>query len=171
VAAINGSGRALQRGYSLLELGSVAGLLVILSGLLLGYALHYQEQAEKTAVDLTIRNIRSGLRFEVAERMIHGRGREIPELLAGNPVRWLQRPPAGYAGEIGSRETWNIAAGNWFFDVDARELGYVPRLSFRLERDASSDNALRWRVRGTPAAHGGGIEDVSLVSVTPYRWF
>ena len=136
--------------------------------------LYYQELAEKTAVELTILNVRSGMRFAIAEGMIRGSGAKATDMLQANPLGWLEKPPPGYAGEVGSGAVGSLPSGSWFFDSERREFGYLPRLGFHLAIEpagkVAADPAIRWRVRGSRAKNGD-VEDVSLVPVTRYRWF
>src|SRR5436305_622745 len=73
------------------------------------------------------RTRRSGVRFQIADRMIHGREGDLDRALGANPVNWPRRPPPGHAGEVAAARVAALEPGSWFFDVDRRELGYVPR--------------------------------------------
>jgi hypothetical protein len=157
------------RGFSLLEFCVVIAVLVSLVAVLLDRLLYYEELSEKTAVELTLVNIRSGVRYQIADRMVHGRESELEQLLAANPVDWLEKPPPGYAGELAASATASLAAGSWFYDVDNRELGYVPKLDLRLSVEPPGQ-PLRWRTRGVRSKQAI-IEDLSLVAVTRYNWF
>jgi general secretion pathway protein G len=161
--------RAPSRGSRVLELSAVIAVSATLAGVLLERLLYYQELSEKTAVELTLLNIRSGVRQQIADKMIHARESELEQVLEANPVSWLQKPPPGYAGEISSAGAASLAGGSWFYDADRGELGYVPRLDFHLDLEPGA-RSLRWRARGVRSKHGG-IEDLSLVAVTRYSWF
>jgi len=169
-APVRTPGEARCGGFSLLELCVAIAVIASVAGVLLNSLLFYQELAEKTVVDLTLLNMRSGVRFQIADKMIHGRYAELEAVLASNPVNWLGKPPAGYAGELGAGTARSPQPGEWFFDVASRELGYVPRLNAHLSLASAEDRALRWRIRGS-RSKSGEIEDLSLVSVTRYTWF
>ncbi len=161
---------AHRRGFSLLEMCVAIAIISAFAGALLSTALYYQELAEKTTVDLTLLNMRSGVRYQIADKMIQGREAELEQVLGSNPVRWLDQPPPGYVGEIRDEATASLDAGAWFFDTGRRELGYVPRLTLHLSFAQPFEQSLRWRIRGSRSKKGD-IQDLSLVSVTEYRWF
>ena len=168
-----GPARSAQEAFSLLELCVVLAIVAVLGGGWFAALLYEQEVAEKTMVDLTILNLRSGMRFAIAEGMIRGRSGAAADMLQKNPVRWLQKPPPGYAGAVAGQTVASLPAGSWFFDGARRELGYLPRLRFHLTIGSAGEadgQALRWRVRGVRAKNGE-VEDVALVAVTPYQWF
>ena len=167
-APVRTTGEPRCGGFSLLELCVAIAVIASVAGALLNALLFYQELGEKTAVELTLLNMRSGVRFQIADKMLHGRYAELEEVLASNPVNWLEKPPAGYAGELGSDRS--PQPGEWFFDVASRELGYLPRLNAHLSLASAGDRALRWRIRGS-RSKSGEIEALSLVSVTRYTWF
>ncbi len=166
--------RLAQQAFSLFELCVVLALIAALGGGWLAALLYYQELAEKTAVELTVLNVRSGMRFAIADGMINGRGAQAGDILQANPMGWLEKPPPDYAGEIAGSAVASLPEGSWFFDTERREFGYLPRLDFHLTIEAAAggaaERALRWRVRGMRAKNGE-VEDVSLVPVTRYRWF
>jgi general secretion pathway protein G len=163
--------RRPARGFSLLELCAVIAVIVSLAALLLDRLLYYQELSEKTAVDLTLLNIRSGVRHQLADKMIRGRETELEQVLLANPVNWLERPPAGYTGEVAASRVRSLQPGSWFYDVERRELGYVPKLDSHLAFvESEAQGTLRWHIRGVRSKNGG-VEDLSLVAVTRYSWF
>lgn len=166
---------ACQRGSGWLEFAVVAVVLAIMLGLLLQRVVEYQEQAEKAAVELTIRNLRSALRWEVGQRMIHGRGEDIAQLAGANPIAWLQRPPPGYVGESVVPAAAQIEAGSWYFDIAARELAYLPRFRSHLKTAANSTAELRWRLHALKNVPGADVNpavtEIVLVETMPYRWF
>jgi len=167
--AVGASVRRQKLGLTLLEFAIWAAIVAVLSGLFLGAVLYYEELGEKTEVELTILNIRSGLRYQVAERMFRGRMNELAALSTANPVQWLERPPADYEGERRDAQDGSIGKGRWYFDIDGRELRYRPRLRDHLSPEAKF---LRWRV---VPIYGSGkrraVESLALVNVEPYRWF
>jgi len=159
-----------SRAFSLLETCAAIALLGTFAAALLATLLYYQELGEKTTVEMTLLNVRSGIRFEIADKMIHGRTAELDRVLDSNPVNWLESAPPGYVGELKDEEIGRVNPGEWFYDTTRRQLGYVPKQALHLNLESSGDHALRWRIRGVRSARGD-VEDLSLVSVTPYTWF
>lgn len=167
--------RACQRGSGWFEFAAVAVVLAILVGLLLQRVIEYQEQAEKTAVELTIRNLRSGLRWEIGQRMIHGSGADIARLAGANPIAWLERPPPGYLGERVGPAGTQIEAGNWYFDRASGELAYLPRFRNHLASKGNGAGELRWRLQALKNVPGADVNpavtEIVLVETEHYRWF
>ena len=162
--------KSRRRGFSLLELCVAIALITFLAGVLLTAMLYYQELAEKTAGELTLLNMRSGVRYQIADKMIHGREAELEQMLSSNPVNWLEQPPPGYVGEVAGEASASLGPGDWFFDTERRELGYVPNLSLHLSFASPAEHSLRWRIRGARSKRGD-VQDLSLVSVNAYNWF
>jgi hypothetical protein len=136
-----------QTGLSWVEFAVVASVLGVLAGSLLTALLYYEELAEATVVQLTIQNIRSGLRYQIADRLVAGRTPEIGQLLRANPVSWLERSPDGYVGIVRTASVPSLPAGSWFYDIDRGEIGYVPKLSFHLVTEPEGRAILRWRMQ------------------------
>jgi general secretion pathway protein G len=162
-----------QAGITWIEFSVVASVLAVVAASLLTRLLYYEELAEATVVQMTIQNIRSGLRYQVADRLVAGRTPEIAQLLGANPVSWLERPPDGYVGMVRTGSIRSLPAGSWFHDIDRGEIGYVPKLSFHLEiaPDAEGRAILRWRMQALRSASPWETEGLTLAPVSPYRWF
>ena len=166
-------GQVRQTGLTWLEFSVVASVLAVLAGSLLTALLYYEELAEATVVQLTIRNIRSGLRYQIADRLVAGRTAEIGQLLRDNPLSWLERSPDGYVGIVRAGSVRSLPAGSWFYDIDRGEIGYVPKFSFHLEiaPEGAAPAMLRWRMQAVRSPTPREVEGLMLVTVTPYRWF
>jgi len=167
------SGPRLQRGVTWVEFAVRAAIVGIVATVLSTIALYYLELGEKTEVQLTIMNMRSGLRQQIAERLFQGRTSELATLAGANPMQWLERPPENYGGELRSADAERLGGARWYFDVERRELRYRPRLRGHLNPDLQ---VLRWRVApvyGAPRSLEklGAIESLSLVEIDHYQWF
>jgi hypothetical protein len=158
-----------ERVTTWMEYGVAAAIVGVIAAVLLGVLLYYEELGEKTGVELTILNIRAGLRYQVADRIMKGKTGELAALDGSNPVRWLERPPAGYAGERRGASLEFMERGEWCFDPELKELRYRPRLRSNLSPDL---RVLRWRVVPVFGTTGNrSIDSLALVNVEPYRWF
>lgn len=162
-----------QYGHGWFEFSLAAMLLAVLAALLLAALLHTEELAEKTAVDITLRNLRSELRWHTARALLENRQRDIAALAGANPVPWLAQPPPGYAGERALPGA-DLAAGSWYFDPLTRELVYLPRFTRHLFASGEPPR-LAWRVRPLKSAEGADVNapvpGLVLVETRPYRWF
>jgi hypothetical protein len=117
-------------------------IISILAVFTLGALWRAQGQAEALLVDITVRNMATGLRLKQLDLMLRGDARGMAALAGANPVDWLGAPPQHYLGEVESAPPALQPA--WFFDARSRELAYRPGAgSFPLPAGATE---LRWRV-------------------------
>ncbi len=170
-----GQRRWQQRGLTRLEFAIVVILFVILFGTYLRAVHYYQEQAEAISVRLTLSHIQVGFAQEWAGRISTGKNHQgVAELVGTNPVRWLEYPPPNYLGEMKTPKVERLEPGSWFFDLQRKELVYLPRLASHLEVPGNADTkALRWTVRlaQNQEAKNPEFGDLALVPVYPYQWF
>lgn len=156
-----------QHGYSLLEFFIASVIISLVAVFLLERLLTYQEYAEQAAMELTVTNMRSGLRLQVADLMTQDRMNEMGALVKQNPVHWLETSPPNYLGELAPPVPKTLAQGNWYFDTTQRELVYLPHNS-RLTPWREQKEAMRFQVisvrqaLGKDGAPGPGIEWVTL---------
>lgn len=167
---------AQSGGYTRFELLVRVLVVAILSAILLERMLYYQEQAERTVMETTIINIRSGMRLHVADLMTQQRNAEIGAMLRQNPVHWLQQPPDGYLGALDDAAIKDIPGGSWYFDNARGDLVYVPRLARHFSA-AEGHREVRFRVdaRAIGPDPGNGrmpkVEGIDIVPVQAYKWF
>ena len=157
---------------SILQFSVALAVIGVLAAFLLDALYYALEQAERTVMEATIRNMDSGLRVELASRVIHGQEASIGELVGANPVQWLESPPPGYKGSCQR----DLAPGTWCFDAMTHEIVYRPRVDRHLEYHESSSSGLRWRVgsaadmagrrSGRPASAGA----IRVFSTTSFAW-
>jgi hypothetical protein len=149
-------------------------LALIVSGLM--SALNdASERAEKQGVELTIRNMRTGLKLAMGEVMMQQREGEMAAWVGSNPVRWLGSPPAGYRGECSAEESRNFTGGEWCFEGGRRELLYRPHRPDHLHPlPAGSGHQcshLSWRVARAPeSVASGGFVGLRLEAATHCQW-
>lgn len=125
-----------QHGASKFEFAVTVAIFGVLAVLLLARLNAIQAEAERTEVDLTIRNIRVGIQLAIGERIMRGEEGRIIEVAEASPVDFLGHKPRGFSdGRIAE------ASGQWAYDPIGRELSYVPRLP---EAFAGAGK-LRWR--------------------------
>ena len=125
-------------------------VIVAVIGVALASMAATEAQSERLAVTLTIRNIRTGLRLAVAEKLMHGEEDRMAELLDKNPLDFIEQPVDG------SNNTW----GDWRYDARHHELIYRPLITLAFD----DGTALRWRIEASPEP-GGRMNGVRLVDV------
>lgn len=116
-----------RNGHTLLEFAIAVSVFALLLAVLLDKLGLYQQTGEQAAIKALQINLRAALAGQVATLQARGREHEIATLAGANPVQWLQRPPAGYAGELSAAQAAGLAAGSWYFDPLAHHLVYVRR--------------------------------------------
>jgi len=168
--------RGHQCGASFLEFAVCMALVGIFVGVLLERALYYQEYAEKTAMEWTAGNIRTGLRYKVADLILANRASEIQTLADENPMNWLAERPPNYLGELDSAPA-DEPKGQWYFDRHKRELVYTVNNRRHFSPSSYRDFGVRYRAMRVSV---GAVTDrspnfagtwVSLVLVAEYGWF
>jgi hypothetical protein len=132
-----------------------------------------EEQAERQAVELTLRNMRTGMQFAMAEALMRQREGEIANWAGSDPTRWLEAPPAGYRGECSAVDRASLPEGAWCFERESGQLVYRPRNARQLRGlvDGQQCGQLVWRV--VKVGDGpvlGGLVDVRIEVASPCTW-
>ncbi|MBK8399765.1 hypothetical protein [Propionivibrio sp.] len=157
-----------QRAVLLVIIGLfVVGLLSVLD--------ETKQRTEEQMVSLTVRNMRTGLQLAMGDALMHQREHEMASWVGSNPVRWLNTIPEGYRGECSGDQRRNLAAGEWCFERDRRELVYQPRHVDQLrvlpEGSTAQCEQLSWRVARAPkAAASGGFVGLRIESASACHW-
>jgi len=136
--------RARQRGAGRLELAVSITLFAIVAAVFLERILYYQDYAEMTAMEMTVANMRSGLRYKVADLIMNNRLSEISTLIDENPIRWLSSLPENYLGEYDAAPQTAIE-GKWYFDRTKHELVYTPNNRRHFVPSSGEHSILRYR--------------------------
>ena len=143
------------RGGTKLEFALVVAIFGILATVLLNRLQANEGEAERTEVELTVRNIRVGVQLAIGERITRGEEARIAEVAEASPIDFLGRPPRDFNdGSLPDRP------GQWSWDPRRRELGYLPRLP-----EAFGDaTELRWRyvAKVDPAGRTVGVALMAL---------
>jgi type II secretory pathway pseudopilin PulG len=160
-------------GFTLVELIVVASIVAFMVGLLLNRMALHQEQAEKVAMEQTAGAIRSALHLQFASRAARDELSEVREIETRNPMDWLAQKPSNYLGEYFAPKQRNLANGNWYFDLQKRNLIYLPRIKTHFHGEGKDGASIRFRVKVVATQKDGKelIEGVALEQVAPYTWF
>ena len=138
-------------------------------------AFYYQEYAEKTAMEMTVANMRTGLRYRIADLIVSSRLSEIPTLADENPVNWLAERPVNYLGEFDSLPREGTS-GKWFYDKRNRELVYTVNNRRHFVPYGGQDFTIRYRaarIEGLVTASSKSSRAqvwVDLVQPRGYTW-
>lgn len=125
-----------QNGRSLLEFAIAVSVFALLLAVALDKLGFYQQAGEQASVQALQINLRAALAGQVMTLQARGRESELAALAGANPVLWLERPPAGYVGELSAAQAVGLAAGSWYFDPLLRVLVYV-----RKQQETGLNNA------------------------------
>ena len=163
-----------QNGFTLLELAVAIITIGILASIFLNRMQRYQEFVEKTVVEATVANIRSGLRLRVAELIMQDRMNEMGSLSRENPMSWLEAPPSNYVGQLAQAQDQRTPPGSWYFDQGRHELVYLLDRSRYFHPGRDGQKAIRFRViastRKQAANDSDRVEGISLAPVASYDW-
>lgn len=146
--------RKSRFGIPYFEMTLAIGLLCILALILTERFFYYRELTEKTAFELTVMNMRTGLRLEKARRILAGQS--LQSLAGHNPVDYLEKPPADYTGIQSASAIQQARPGSWFFVASEGALYYKPLMRRHLQTAAP---AIALRIK------------TDLQIDTPYQWF
>jgi len=163
--------RGGQGGASYLEFIVSFVLFAIFLIVFMERAFYYQAVAERTALEMTVANMRTGLRYKVADLMLKNRMSEIPTLADENPINWLDERPENYLGEFDAAPQAGTT-GKWYYDRRGHELVYTVnnRRHFVPLDGGSFDIRYRpTRVRSVDETASAQVW-VSLMQVQGYRW-
>jgi prepilin-type N-terminal cleavage/methylation domain-containing protein len=165
-----------QAGFSLFEFVAAIAIVGVFGGVLLQRMLYLQEYAEMAAMDLTVANMRTGLRYKTGDFLLRDKMSEIATLADENPIDWLQNPPENYLGEFDLQPDEDLR-GKWYFDKTRRELVYMVNNKRHFVPSSGQDYALRWhavRLRANEEDNSAGksnVQWVALVQVAGGHWF
>lgn len=161
-----------QTGSTLLELAVAGAVIGIIVTVFLSHMLRYQEVAEKTVMETTVINMRTGLKWRMAELMVKDRMQDLGAVAQENPIDWLAAPPANYVGQLADPAA--APPGSWYYDIGSRQLVYRPDRSRHLRPGPGGEKLIRFRVTATthPGENGAPprVEGVTLSAVVPYDW-
>lgn len=166
----------MQRGISLLEFAAVVAIIGVFGGVLLERMLYLEEYAEMMAMELTVLNMRTGLRHRTADFLMRDKVSEIATLADENPVNWLQNRPYGYLGDFDLKPDTDLR-GKWYFDKTRHELVYTVNNRRHFLPTGDQKYEFRWHavpVRAKEAGPSAGKSNeqwVTLVQVSGGRWF
>lgn len=167
-----------SRSLSRLELALAVTLIGIFMGIFVQRVILLTVAAEATALELMIRNLRTGMMLYVSRQLLEGRRDRIEELAQSDPFVVMDIPYGNYGGVATAAEIEGVEAGQWFYDRDDNELVYkvVNRDYFR--NDEGTDlvrlkTVLSYDDRNNDGSYERGIDrprGVSLQLVGHYEW-
>jgi prepilin-type N-terminal cleavage/methylation domain-containing protein len=166
-----------SKGFTLIELVIVISIVGVLASMLFSRVLFYQEMAEKAAMQQVVSALKSALVLEYGHRMTLSMGSAINDISTENPMDWLSQKPVNYAGAFNSIKPGTIEAGNWAFDLNTRELIYIPRHAEYFSPSKDGVKWVRFRMRSAYDAGLGSqgrrvmeLTGVTIAPVESYQW-
>ena len=155
------------------------GVLFVLLGVLALWLLlalnEAKERAERQTVELTIRNMRTGMQYAMGEALMQQREHEIASWVGSDPVVWLGSSPSGYRGDCTAGERQALSGGEWCFERDRGVLVYQPRNSEHLRENRDGQDLpcaqLSWRVTRSPGSLVvGGLVGLRIEAASSCHW-
>ncbi|RME32746.1 MAG: hypothetical protein D6786_09705 [Gammaproteobacteria bacterium] len=165
-----------RRPVSRLELVLALGLIALLIGFALQRLGDLAVEAERIRLELSVRNMETGLRHHVAARILEGRLQELAAEEGANPVGRIVMPPPAYLGELDHPDWKKIKGGSWYYDKQDRVLVYRVVNEDRFVSPLPGRATFRLRVEYLDANGNGRrdpderVEGLRLERVAPYRW-
>lgn len=132
-----------QAGFDKFDFLVAVTVFGVLATALLARLEYVQGEAERTEVELTLRNMRVGIQLAVGDLIMAGKDDEIRALARRNPFRFLEKMPKGYEGEA----AFPAHAGGWSYDTNRNELLYQPKSVNAFD----GREMLRWRFESVTA--------------------
>ena len=164
-----------ERGFTLFELVVVVIIILMLIVFFLDRARYYQEQAEKTAMEVIIGTIQSSLTLQYGQVITRGKPSDVAALMQDNPINWLQKKPLNYAGEFYDLTPLAAEGGNWAFDLKSHHLVYLLRNSNHFIPGTDGKRWIRFHVvvDYLPSLHNQPPEPTGIAfePIEPYSWF
>lgn len=166
----------MQRGIGLFEFAAAVAIIGVFGAVLLERMLYLEEYAEMTAMELTVLNMRTGLRYRTADFLVRDKVSEIATLADENPVNWLQNRPESYLGDFDLKPDTDLR-GKWYFDKSRHELVYTVNNRRHFLPAGDQNYEFRWLAVPMQAKEAGlsagksNEQWVKLVQVSGGRWF
>jgi hypothetical protein len=146
--------RKSRFGIPYFEIGLATILVCILALVWFERAWYYRELTEKAVFEMNVRQMRSALQLEKARRILAGEA--LSGLERSNPVRYLEKAPEHYHGELDALDEQLVRKSGWTFVRKEGALYYSPLIHRHLRASAP---VLAMRI------------DNDLRITTPYQWF
>ena len=116
-----------QSGISKFEFAVVVSVVAILAGILLARLIKNESVAERLYLDVSVHSMQKALKVRQGNLMNTHRQVDYAALAKENPVDWLEKKPAGYAGAVENVDPEAVEDGAWVYDPAQGELLYRPR--------------------------------------------
>jgi prepilin-type N-terminal cleavage/methylation domain-containing protein len=163
-----------RRGFSLLELVIVIGVVAVLATIALDRLLRYAEIAEKVQMERTVSVMKSALGLRFAHFYLTGDYARIRNFSQENPFDWLTERLPNYEGALWDPALKDLPPGSWYYDRRRHEAVYYPQRTRYLLGQAS-DPRIRFAVRVEFDSESGPagpstLNRLEISPVNPYRW-
>lgn len=166
------------RPLSRLELALAVTLIGIFMGIFVQRVILLTVAAEATAVELMIRNLRTGMMLYVSSQLLEGREDRIEELAQSDPFTVMNTPYGNFGGVISRAEVEGAESGQWFYDRDDNELVYkIVNRDYFSNENGTDLIRLKVKLNYEDRNHNGSFEHgidrptgVSLKVVDSYQW-
>lgn len=136
-----------RRDLSRLEVATCAAIVAVVLAFFLERLLYYMELAERTAMEVTVSNVNSGITITLAYVIMGGDRAKQAEVLTQNPFQLAKMAPSNFWGEVNRPDLGAYERGGWIFDSFRSELVYLPRLRRGL-KTTEPEGALRFHLAG-----------------------
>ena len=153
-----------RRKLSGLEAALFAAACAVILAVFLERTLAYMELAERIAMEITVRQVNSGLSLWRATQLLEGSVLERGQALQTNPFELARLRVGNAHPDMEDRKMLErLERRHWVFDRPAQELLYLPQLHRGLETHDSEALVRFHLVMGSDATY-------ALVPAAEYSW-
>ena len=151
-----------QRGFTLLELIVVIAVVIILASVVLPKFVRLMQQAEVSAVQGIIGQMRSALSLQMSRGLYRGDDLAAWAYDGSRPLYpmhdLLLDPPENYLGVLSASDR----RGCWYDDKNSHELVYVLRHDELVQGVSKTPATLRWQIRVIRGPLAAGEQDTLI---------
>jgi len=167
-----------NRGFSLLELVVVIGIISVLLVIAIDRLRNFQIAAERVAMEQVLGALRSAIGIEMSRRVVTEGFSAVIAMDGQNPMNYLAQRPYNYLGELDGVDPETIQGSIWYFDKSVELLVYRVdnEAWFKTELEGKPRAEFRQTLVYTDQNNNGRFDrgdevgGFGLSPVSPYRW-
>ena len=163
------------KGFTLLELSIVIGIIAVIMTTFLERVMIYQEQTEKASMLGVVTAVQDALAMQLGLLRVQSNDSGMVALGKSNPINWLAEKPKNYGGEFFDPTAEVVSRGTWVYDLRTYELIYFPTDTSHIVFTGAEKKWIRYRVHLVQSKTSIISDNIKVVAasfeaVEPYHW-